>query len=172
VTAEASNGKAGVMVEIGSVIEAVVTRIEHYGVYLRHDGDEILVLIPEFSWHPVKNLQEVVRVGDRLRVQVLRYNYQDRRFVGSVRRLQQEDNPYRQLSRLPPGEVLDGTVLHTAGDDLTIRLPNGVWGYLPKRCLTSEARAGDLIKVEIAALDVDEGRLTLAPAGAAVEAVR
>ncbi|HKI37484.1 MAG TPA: S1 RNA-binding domain-containing protein [Gemmataceae bacterium] len=160
------------MVEIGFVIEAVVTHVEHYGVFLRHDGEEVIVLIPEFSWRPVKNLRDVVRVGDRLKVLVLRYNYKKRQIVASVRRLHQEDNPYRELSRLPPGEVLEGTVTFAAGEDLTIRLPNGAWGDLPKRSLGREASVGDKVNVEVEALEVDEGRLTLAPAGSAVEAVR
>jgi ribosomal protein S1 len=158
------------MVEIGSVIEAVVTRIEPYGFFFSHNGEEGLVLIPEFSWRPVRDLRDVVRVGDRLKVLVLLYNYKDRKIVASVRRLHQEDNPYRELSRLPPGEVLEGTVSFAAGDSLTVQLPNGAWGSLPKRYLASETRVGDKVKVEVESLDVDQGRLTLAaasPVGAA-----
>ena len=75
------------MTEIGSVIEAIVTRIEHYGVYLQHKGETVLVLIPEVAWQPVKDLKETFHPGDRLKVYVLRYNYNDRAIVGSFRRL-------------------------------------------------------------------------------------
>ena len=152
------------MVEIGSVIEAVVTCVEPFGVFLRYGPEEVLVLLPEFSWKPAKDLKQRVQVGDRLKVYVLRYNYQKRQIVGSVRRLHPEENPYRELARLPPGEVLPGIVTLDAGGDLTVRLPNGAWGHLPKNCLTREWGVGETIAVEIGSLNVDEGRLTLAPA--------
>jgi small subunit ribosomal protein S1 len=152
------------MVEIGSTIDAVVTQVEQYGVYLEHDGEEVLVLIPEFSWQPVRDLKSAVRVGERLKVLVLRYNYKKRQIVGSVRRLHAEQNPYRELSRLPPGEVLRGKVRFVAGGAVTVALPNGAWGHLPKRLLAPGLNVGDDVEVEIDALDVDEGRLILAPA--------
>jgi ribosomal protein S1 len=151
------------MVEIGSTIEAAVTRVEHYGVHLDYAGQEVLVLVPEFAWQPV-NLANAVRVGDRLKVLVLRYNYKTKQIVGSVRRLHPEQNPYRELSRLPPGVALCGKVTFAATDAVTVRLPNGAWGHLPKRLLAHEVKAGDAVAVEIDAVEVDEGQLTLKPA--------
>ncbi len=158
------------MIEIGSTIEAVVTRVEPYGIFLRRGEEEVVVLLPEFSWRRVKNLREVVHIGDHLTVVVLRYNYKDRKVVASVRRLHQEENPYRELSRLPAGATLEGTVTLIAGDHLTVELPNGAWGSLPRLALPNEAHVGQKLKLEVESLDVDEGRLALMPAGCPVEA--
>jgi small subunit ribosomal protein S1 len=152
------------MVEIGSTIEAVVTGVKHYGVYLDHEGQEVVVLLPEVSWKPVRDLASAVRVGDTLKVLVLRYNYKTQQIVGSVRRLYPAENPYRDLSRLPPGEILHGKVRFVAGDAATVDLANGAWGHLPKRFLTRALHAGDDVEVEIDSLEVDEGRLTFVPA--------
>jgi len=151
------------MVEIGSIIEAVVTRVEHFGIFLQHDGEEVVVLLPEFSWEPVHDLRQLVRVGDLLQVLVVRYNYQKKQIVGSIRRLQQEKNPYREIARLAPETVLHGVVMNTAGSDLSIRLPNGAWGYLAKRLLPTEPRIGETVAVKVDCVEVDEGRLILAP---------
>lgn len=152
------------MVEIGSVIEAVVTRVEHFGVFLKYDSEEVVVLLPELSWEPMQDLRHAIHVGDRLSVLVLRYNYQKKQIVGSLRRLHPEKNPYRELARLVPGEVLHGVVISAAGADLSVRLPNGAWGYLSKRGWATEPNIGETVAVQIDSVEVDEGKLTLAPA--------
>src|SRR5437660_1171353 len=156
--------RTGSMTEIGSVIEAIVTRIEHYGVYLQHQGETVLVLIPEVAWQPVKDLKEAFHPGDRLKVYALRYNYVDRAIVGSFRRLHPEENPYRALSRLEPATVLRGRVAHSYGDSLTVQLPNAVRGEIPlHKFRHGPPKPGDEIDVTIASLEVDEGRLWLEP---------
>jgi len=152
------------MVEIGSVIHAQVTRVEPYGIFLEHAAGPVSVLLPDVWWSAKGSLRENIRVGDRFDVLVLRYNYRDRIIVGSIKRLHPEENPYRQLSRLEPGTVLSGKVRHGAGSEVTVELENGAWGHVPKRLLPAEPRAGDVLEVTIAGLEVDEGRLWLEPA--------
>jgi hypothetical protein len=43
-------------------------------------------------------------------VAVLRLNYEKNTYAGSVKHLHPEENPYRELSRMPIGTVFDGTV--------------------------------------------------------------
>jgi ribosomal protein S1 len=152
------------MLEIGSVVEGQVVRVEPYGIYLKHGDETVIVLAPEVSWHEKGDLRERVRVGQTFRVHVLRYNYQTREIVGSVRRLQPEQNPYRDLSRLAPRSVLRGKVVFAAGSDFTVELPNGAWGLLPKHLVQKELKVGDPVEVEVADLEVDEARLGLQPA--------
>jgi ribosomal protein S1 len=153
------------MIEIGSIIEAVVTRIEPYGVYLQHDGETVLVLIPEVAWQPVRDLRDKCQIGERLPVYVLRYNYVDRAVVGSFRRAHPEANPYRQLSRLAPGTVLPGRVKYLSKDGLTLEMPNGARGFMPSRYAAGKsAQPESVVNVVIGSIDVDEGRLWLEPA--------
>jgi ribosomal protein S1 len=152
------------MVEIGSVIRAKVTRVEAYGIYLDHEGQTVCVLAPDIAWHDTRKLLERAHVGEEYEVRVLRYNYRDRIIVGSIRLLHPEENPYRELSLLAPGEPLRGQVTGAAGGEFTVELPNGAWGHLPQRLLPHQVKVGDDVHVEISALDVYEGRLRLAPA--------
>lgn len=152
------------MVEIGSIISAQVTRIEPYGIFLEHAEGPVCVLRPDISWSARSNLYERIRVGDFHDVLVLRYNYPDRIIVGSIKRLHPEENPYRQLSRLEPGTVLTGKVRDSVGNEVTVELENGAWGHVPRRLLPVEPRAGDVLEVTIAGVEVDESRLWLEPA--------
>jgi ribosomal protein S1 len=152
------------MVEIGSVIEGRVVRVEPYAVYLKHGDETVIVLAPEVAWRGQRDPRERVRIGESFRVLVLRYNYEAREIVGSIRRLQPEQNPYRQLSQLDVGSALRGKVVFAAGSDLSVELPNGARGLLPRHLLGKELRVGDPVEVVVADLEVDEGRLTLRPA--------
>lgn len=152
------------MVEIGSILRARVTRVEPYGIFLEHPEGPVCVLVPEVSWSAKGDLRERVRRGEAYDVLVLRYNYRDQIIVGSIKRLHPEENPYRQLSRLEPGQVFQAKVLHNAGSEMTVELPNGAWGQVPLRLVPTELNAQDTMDVVITSLEVDEGQLWLEPA--------
>src|SRR5947209_11768997 len=127
-----------VMVEIGSIIRATVSRVEPYGVWMDHPAGPVLVLVPEVSWSDRRPPSQWMRPGDEFDVYVLRYNYRDRVIVGSMRRLRPEENPYRQLARLEPGTVLRGRARLIAGDAVSVALANGAWGDISRASLPAD----------------------------------
>jgi ribosomal protein S1 len=150
------------MVEIGSVISAKVVRIEPYGIYLSHGDETVIVLAPELSWLGKGDVSDGIRVGQALDVLAFRYNYQTQEIVGSIRRLHPEQNPYRQLSRLEPGTVLHGEVTGIYNDGASVRLTNGTRGSIPRHRIGPRGLTrGQTVEVTIAALDMEEGVLTL-----------
>jgi small subunit ribosomal protein S1 len=150
------------MIEIGSVVSAQVERVEPYGVYFRAADDTVLVLAPDVAWTGRVNLAEAFPVGTTRDVMILRLNYKTGEYVGSIRRLHPEDNPYRQISLRRPGEVLHGKVTGAYSNGASVRLPNGAYGNVPATELRDRiVSVGDEVEVVIRALDVDEGRLTL-----------
>src|SRR5438128_2199732 len=130
------------MVEIGSIIRAQVERIEPYGLFLRCGKETVVVLVPEVSWVDNRELHERVKVGDHFDVQVIRYNYEKKQVVGSIRRLHPEENPYRRLSRLEPGTIVRGRVSAVSDEDATIELPHGTRGQIPKHRRKTDLRVG------------------------------
>jgi ribosomal protein S1 len=131
---------------------------------LKHGDETVIVLAPEVSWCAKGDLCQRVEVGATLDVLVLRYNYQKREIGGSIRRLHPEENPYRRLSRLEPGTVLRGKVKGVFPDGVTVALPCGARGEVPpSRHSRHDLKIGDEVAVTITALEVDEGRLVLAP---------
>ncbi len=148
------------MLEIGSKVTARVVRIEPYGIWLKRDGDDILVMAPDVSWKG-RAPAEVAQLGDELELIVMRYNYPKRVVVGSLKALHPEENPYRELARREPGEILIATVRDLLGDAFHVDLPQGAWGSLPRGCVCEELRPGDKVAVRIFDLEVDQGRLTL-----------
>lgn len=149
------------MVEIGSIIQARVIRVEAYGLFLKHNDETVFVVLPEVSWLDNRDLRERVSVGEVFDVYVLRYNYEKKEIVGSIRRAHPERNPYRALSRLPPGRVLCGKVVQTLDEQVRVRLANGATGHIPAYRVPIHLENGEAVEVVIACLEVDEGDLVL-----------
>ncbi len=75
----------------GAVIEGEVTKTKKYGAFLQiGDGIEGLLHISELSWDHVERTEDVVQVGQRLRVKVLQADRPRRRISLS---LKQVDEP-------------------------------------------------------------------------------
>jgi ribosomal protein S1 len=72
----------------GDVVQAIVTRIEHYGLYLDHEGETILVLAPDVSDERPLDLHAKFSVGSHLTVKVLRLVAQQSTYKGTM-----VDNP-------------------------------------------------------------------------------
>jgi len=152
------------ILEIGSVVQARVTRKEPYGVCLQYGEHTILVLAPEIAWRDGREAMDRIQAGNVLDVFVVLHNYVDKVYSGSLRRLHPEENPFRALSRLEAGTVLHGKVTQLAGDQVSVELPDDASGHIPKHLLRRLPAKGEEIEVVIRGLDVDQPHLSLEPA--------
>ncbi len=154
------------MIEIGSVISARIERIEPYGLFLRSGDEDVFVTADNFTWRAGQNPVARMKPGDVVEVRVLRYNYELRTTVASLKHVHPERNPYRELSRLPPGTLLHAKVQYDNYDDggLLVRLENDATGFIPKAKAPVGVSPGDEIDVVIFSLEVDSGDLRLEPA--------
>ncbi len=72
----------------GTIIEGIVTKTKKYGAFLQiADGVEGLLHISELSWEHVERTEDVLRVGDNIRVVVLQADRTRRRISLSYRQL-------------------------------------------------------------------------------------
>lgn len=117
----------------GRIVEARVTRMEHYGLYLTKGGDTILVLIPEIRWsrglgHPA-NFTEI---GDQHPVKILRYVEQYEHYIGSLKQVYPEANPLKDAGdgRFAPGRIFEGRVCQLVDYGCFVELSPGVAGLL------------------------------------------
>ncbi|MFI3230739.1 MAG: 30S ribosomal protein S1 [bacterium] len=71
---EAENEKRAELfstIEVGSQIEGIVNRIVDFGAFIDIGGVDGLVHISELSWGRVRNVNDVLKVGDKVNVYVL-----------------------------------------------------------------------------------------------------
>ena len=84
----------------GAIVEGEVTKIKKYGAFLQiGDGIEGLLHISELAWEHVEHTEDVVQVGQKLRVRVLQADRSRRRISLSL----------KQAEEPPPGGRADET---------------------------------------------------------------
>ena len=73
----------------GQIVHGVVTKITNFGVFVGlEDGLEGLLHISELADHKVDNPEEVVKVGDRIEVKILRVDTEERKIGLSRKRVE------------------------------------------------------------------------------------
>ena len=83
----------------GDVVDGKVTKIVAFGAFVQIlPGVEGLVHISELAQHHVESPAEVVRPGDELKVQILEVDEARRRLSLSVKRVEGQELPVRELS--------------------------------------------------------------------------
>ncbi|RME61442.1 MAG: S1 RNA-binding domain-containing protein, partial [Caldilineae bacterium] len=76
--------------EEGEVREGVVSSLADFGAFVNLGGADGLVHLSELSWGRVNHPSEVVKIGDKVKVQVLSVDRERKRIGLSLRRLQPE----------------------------------------------------------------------------------
>ncbi|MBL8819893.1 MAG: S1 RNA-binding domain-containing protein [Planctomyces sp.] len=149
------------MIEIGAVVEADVSRVEAYGIFLTHKSDSIFVPMNNVTWHADLAAPSDFQPGAKVKVLVERLNYKNNVYAGSIKHLSPEGNPYRDLSRQPPERIFSGRVKMVHHDGIVVDLGNGCVGDLPKCDQTTTLSEGSEVEVQITSLELDEQRVGL-----------
>ena len=82
----------------GDALEGIISSIADFGAFVDLGGADGLIHLSELSWNRVSHPSEVVKVGERVKVQILNVDTERRRIGLSLRRLQPQ-----------PWEVIDTT---------------------------------------------------------------
>ena len=146
----------------GDAVTATVQRVERFGVFLEHEGEQILVLVPELSWQPLPDPAQRFAVGDQVQVRILRHVPEHRQFIGSIRVLSMEDSPYAHLAAALPGTRFAGQVQGMFGGNVSIIVtePRAL-GYASAERAPAGLKAGDLVEVVVKSVDVESSEVEL-----------
>src|SRR2546423_9977829 len=83
---------------IGDELEGTVTKVVTFGAFVEIlDGLEGLVHISELAQHHVENPREIIQPGDQVRVKILEIESERRRLSLSIKRVEGQNLPLRQL---------------------------------------------------------------------------
>jgi small subunit ribosomal protein S1 len=156
----------------GDVREAVVTRLAPFGAFLElAPGVDGMAHLSELSWSRIGRADEVVSVGDRVRVKILGISEAKKgpRISLSLRRV--SGDPWKEAAeRLVPGDVVGGKITRTAPFGAFVEVLPGIEGLLHLSELSYEKRvaraedmlaAGDRVAVKIKEVDVEKRRVSL-----------
>jgi 4-hydroxy-3-methylbut-2-enyl diphosphate reductase len=149
------------------VCRGVIRRITDYGAFVDIGGVDGLLHVTEMSWTRISHPSEVVKVGDRIDVMVLRVDREQNRISLGLKQILPD--PWEEAKRLRVGQTVSGTVSRLVPFGAFIRLPNGVEGIVPNAELPGGRgqRAQDVVSVgqtveaKVVNIRPGERRLTL-----------
>ena len=94
--------------QVGDEITAPVAHVAPFGVFLDHQGQSVLVRLPDLSYPPSRS--EIAKPGDQLEVRIIAIT--EREILGSA--LPFLENPFEDEERFGVGAVLRARVVDDA----------------------------------------------------------
>lgn len=162
----------------GDIYQGTVMRMEKFGAFVKlESGVEGLVHISEIGWSRLQDPSEVLALGQKVQVKLLKSEEIDGRLKVSlsIKQAGGESDPWTQVTdKFRVGTVHEGTVEKKEVYGLFVNLAPGITGLLPKSKWRDsidhqsfEARKrGDKIKVSVDEVLFEQKRISL---GVAVE---
>ncbi len=129
---------------IGAQIEGAITRLTKFGAFVQlGEGIEGLVHISEISGEKrINHPQEVLRVGQAVKAQVLAIDSERRQIKLSMKRLVPTSID-EYLAEHKAGDVVSGRVIEEAAGRATVELGEGIRGTCALAPSSMAARAGN-----------------------------
>src|SRR5436189_1637219 len=113
----------------GQVVTGTVTKITNFGVFVGlEDGLEGLLHISELADHKVENPEDVVKVGDKIEVKVLRVDTEERKIGLSRKRVEWSEEQHQAE---PPTEAAAGAAPREKKQKEPKELKGGLGGSGP-----------------------------------------
>ncbi len=146
----------------GQKLEGVVKNITDYGAFVDLGGVDGLLHVTDISWKRINHPTEVLKVGDTIDVQVIKFNPDNQRISLGMKQL--EDDPWTDVaSRFTVGEKLTGTVTNITDYGAFVDLGDGVEGlvHVSEMSWTKKnIHPGKIVStsqdIEVMVLEIDE----------------
>lgn len=116
-------------IEEGAIIEGIIKNVTDYGVFIDLGGMDGLLHVTDISWGRAENPQKMFRVGEPLKVKILKYDREKERVSLGLKQL--SDNPWDAVAaKYPPGSLVDGKVVSLTNYGAFVSLEDGVEGLI------------------------------------------
>ncbi|WP_425255639.1 30S ribosomal protein S1 [Mammaliicoccus sciuri] len=152
----------------GDVLEGTVARIANFGAFIDLGGVDGLVHVSELSHDHVKSPDEVVKVGDTVKVKVRAVDREAERISLSIK--DTLPSPFEQIdSQFTVGDIVPGKVVRLAQFGAFVEIAPGLQGLVHISQISHEhignpdevLEKGQDVLVKILAVDKDEERISL-----------
>ena len=113
----------------GQIIDGVVKNITDYGAFVDLGGIDGLLHVTDMSYKRVNHPNEVINIGDTVKVQIIRINQDTQRISLGMKQL--ESDPWEGVAaKYPVGAKLRGTVTNITEYGAFVELEAGIEGLV------------------------------------------
>lgn len=148
----------------GQIIDGTVKNITDYGAFIDLGGVDGLLHVTDISWRRINHPSDALKVGETVKVQVIRFNKETQRISLGMKQLLPD--PWQDIQgKFAVGERIDGTVTSIADYGAFVEMRDGIEGliYVTEMSWTKKnihpskiLSVGD--KVAVVVLDVDSNK--------------
>jgi small subunit ribosomal protein S1 len=156
--------------KVGMIMNGTVTSIQKFGAFVRAGGIEGLLPVSEIGWKRVKDVSEVLSVGDEISVVLKSIDWEKDKFSFSLK--DTLPDPWdTMLQNLPVGSIRTGNVSRLAQFGAFVTIADGVDGLIHISKLGKGKRInhprevlkeGELVEVIVEGIDRENKRISLA----------
>ena len=154
----------------GMILEGIVKNIVNYGAFIDLGMCDGLLHLIDISWNRINHPSEVLAVGQKINVMVIKYNDEKKRISLGMKQL--EANPWKDYdAKYPVGTVVKGKVVDFADYGAFVQLDGeeveGLVYYSeiswaktnqnPKKLLS----VGQEVQCKVLEVDIDKHRISL-----------
>jgi small subunit ribosomal protein S1 len=164
---------------VGQIVSGTVRRIVDFGAFVDIGGIDGLVHISDLSWHRVKSPQEIVALGDEVKVLILKLDRATKRISLSLKQVGRD--PWLDLiEQFPVGMIVKGKVSNISSFGAFVELVPGIEGLVHVSELSDErvnkvediVTIGQQVAVKILEIDKQHKRISLSVSKAQQDADR
>ena len=155
--------------EKGQVLEGEVKNITNYGVFVDLGGVDGLIHITDLSWGRINHPEEIVKIGDKIKVVVLDFNEQQKRIALGLKQL--IPHPWDALDpNLKVGDKVKGKVILIVDYGAFVEIEPGVEGLVHVSEMSWSTRlhsaqdflkVGDEVEAQVLTLDREARKMSL-----------
>lgn len=154
-------------IEVGQVLKGDVVRIADFGAFIDIGGVDGLLPLSQISWRWVDHPADILKVGDKIDVEVIGVDHDKHRVSLSLKNL--ENDPWVEAEKqIKEGDVREGTVTRIKHFGAFVEVFPGVEALLPhnelldyqnnKECIL---KVGDKISTTILKFNPQDKRIAL-----------
>ena len=152
---------------VDEVVEGEIVRIADFGAFVDINGIDGLLPISEISWERIKHPSDVVTLGQKIQVKVIKIDEELKRISLSLKRM--GANPWDEIAdKFKEGDIIKGTINKITSFGAFINIYPGVEALLPSSEISDEYvnvnqmfNLGDEIEVLIKKFTPQEHRIGL-----------
>lgn len=152
----------------GQELTGTIKRLSDFGAFVDLGGIDGLIHLNDLSWKRVKKAEEVVEVGQTVRVTISKIDAVNQKI--GLKRLEENDNPWSDIhSHLNEGDLLTGTVTNMQTFGAFVSVQEGIEGLVHISQISEERinrpqdklHLGQEVLVKVLAIDPETQRLSL-----------
>ena len=146
----------------GQVLKGIVKNITDYGAFIDLGGVDGLLHVTDIAWKRVLHPSEVLKLGDTITVQVIKFNNETQRISLGMKQL--EEDPWTSIEeKYPIGSKITGRITNITDYGAFVELDAGIEGLVHVTEISwtkKNIHPGKIVstseQVEVMVLDIEE----------------